>query len=528
MLLRFLIVCWFGLGVARAASAPFDVIVRGGRVVDGQGNPARFLDVAVRGGRIVEMGRISGSAGIEIDARGLTVAPGFIDIHTHAEEICELPLAENFLRMGVTTLVLGNCGSSVVDVAEFFHQVETNRVAVNVGTLIGHGTIRASAMGGSFMRPPTAPELAQMKLATEKAMNGGALGISTGLIYLPGTFARTEELVELASVVARWGGIYVSHMRDEGTEIFSALDEVFRIASEARVAAHVSHIKLSGQNMWGRADEVLGAIEKARLAGLDITQDQYLYTASSTGISQLIPGQAREGGAAKFLERIQDPARKREIVEEMKSRLKRRDQADFSYAVIASYAQDRELNGKTIPEAARLKRGSDTLDEQIELILEIQKEGGASGVFHGMSEDDLRAFLRHPNTMIASDSGMRRFGEGVPHPRGYGNCARLLAKYVRDEKVLRLEEAVRRVTSLPATTFRIKDRGVLRVGAWADLIVFDPETVQDRATFAQPHQYATGIEHALVNGVPVLRNGQSTGDRPGRVVRGNDEGPATR
>lgn len=495
----------------------FDLVIRHGRVTDGAGNPACYADVAVKDGRIAKIGRVADKAATELDATGLIVAPGFIDVHTHAEDIRDLPLADNFLRMGVTTIVLGNCGSSVTDIGELFQKLEASPVSINVATLVGHGTVRGKAMGGSFMRPPNTDELEQMKSLVERAMRDGALGLSSGLIYLPGTFAKTEELIELAKVASAHDGIYVSHMRDEGNQIDDALAELFRIAREARIRAEVSHIKLSGKNNWGRPAEILAAIEKARAEGLDITQDQYGYAASSTGISQLIPDWAREGG--KFRERMADPEQKSKIVDEMKSKLARGKREDFSYAVIAEYKKDRSLNGLDLVEATKKKRGADSLDDQLEMIFEIQTNGGASAVFRSISEDDLRIFLQHPNTMFASDSGMRRYQEGVPHPRGYGNNARVLARYVRELKLLRLEDAIRKMTSLPATTFRIADRGVIREGAWADLAIFDPAKVQDHATFEDPHHYATGFRWVLVNGVAVIKDDAHTQARPGKVVR---------
>lgn len=504
---------------ALAAAESCDLLIRGGRVVDGTGSPAYFADVAVEDGRILAIGKLNIQAAATIDAKGLIVAPGFIDVHTHAENIDDLPLAENFLRMGVTTLVLGNCGGSALNVAEFFKKLEATGISPNVATLIGHNTVRSHVMSGSFMRPPTDEELAKMRLLVEQAMKEGALGLSTGLIYLPGTFAKTEEIIALAKAASAGDGIYVSHMRDEGPEIFEALDELFRIAREAGLRAHVSHIKLSGKASWGRAAEIIAAIDEARVGGLDITQDQYSYTASSTGISQLIPETAREGGREKFLERLGDPEQKAKIVGEMKARLKRGKRGDYAYAVIADYEKDPSLNGKNVVEAAKLRRGSDSIDDQIELILEIQKNGGATGVFFGINEEDLQRFMQHPNTMFASDSGVRKFQEGVPHPRGYGNNARVLARYVRELKLLRVEEAVRRMTSLPATVFSLKDRGQLREGAWADIVVFAPVKVRDEATFNEPHHYATGFAAVLVNGVVVVKDDQHTGARPGKALR---------
>lgn len=494
----------------------FDLIIRDGRIVDGTGNPAFFADVAVNGGRIVALGRIRGEARKIIDARGLVVAPGFIDVHTHAENIEELPLAENFVRMGVTTLVLGNCGSSTTDVAKFFEKMNARKFSPNIATLVGHGTIRGRAMGGSFMRPPTEEELNKMKASVEQAMKDGAVGMSTGLIYLPGTFAKTEELIELAKVVARHDGIYATHMRSESHDILESLNEVFRIAREAGIRAEISHIKVSGKANWGQAEKVMLAIERAREEGLDITQDQYLYTASSTGLSQLIPEKYREGG--KFNENLEDPLLKVQLIAEMKENLTKSGRDDYAYAVVASYRKDPTLNGLNIVQAAKRKRGAETLDDQIETILEIQRNGGAAGIFHGIDELDLQYFSQHPNTMFASDSSVREYREGVPHPRGYGNNARVLARYVRDLKLLRLEDAVRRMTSLPATTFRLKNRGVLQEGAWADLVVFDPDKVQDNAAFSDAHHYASGFSWVLVNGVPVVQNDVHTQARPGIKV----------
>jgi N-acyl-D-amino-acid deacylase len=508
----------FLISLAPLASAEtYDLLIRGGRVVEGTGSPASFADLAVKDGRIAAIGKLAGEAKMTLDVQGFVVAPGFIDVHTHAEDIEDLPLAENFLRMGVTTLVLGNCGGSKLNVAEFFKKLESMRISPNVATLIGHNTVRSHAMGGAFNRPPTGEELTRMKELVEQGMKDGALGLSTGLIYLPGTFAKTDEIIELAKVASAYDGMYVSHMRDEGLDILESLNELFQIAREAHLRAHVSHIKLSGKPAWGRARRVIEAIEKARAEGLDITQDQYAYTASSTGISQLIPETARDGG--KFRERINDPAQKSQIVQEMKAKLKRGEREGYNYAIIANYAHDTSLNGKNVVEAAKLKRGSDSLDDQIELILEIESNGGASGVFFGIDEGDLRLFMQHPNTMFASDSGVRKFQEGVPHPRGYGNNARVLANYVRELKLLRLEEAIRRMTSLPATTFRIQDRGQVREGNWADLVVFNPATVKDNATFSDPHHDATGFAAVIVNGVVVVKDDTHTGARPGMIVR---------
>jgi len=497
----------------------YDLIIRNGRIIDGSGSPARLADLAIKDGKIVLIGTVEGSAKTTLDAQGKTVAPGFIDVHTHAENIRSQPKAENFVRMGVTSIVTGNCGNSTLNVGEFFRQLEKTPPSINVASLIGHNTVRSEAMGGSFNREPTPQEMEKMKSIVEQAMKDGAVGLSTGLIYLPGTFSKTEEIIELAKVAAAHNGLYASHMRSEGLAIRDALNELFRIAREAKIRAQVSHIKLSGNASWHQAEQILQLIEKARAEGLDIYQDQYVYTASSTGISTLIPSEAREGGRDKFLQLLQDPAEKAKLVQLMKENLKKNNREDFTYAVIASYGKDPSLNGKPIPAAAEIKRGSKSIDDQIELIFEIEASGGASGVFHGINEQDLQVFLKHPNTMFASDSGVRALNSGVPHPRGYGNNARVLARYVRELKLMSLEEAVRRMTSLPAQTFRIPERGQLKEGYWADIVLFDPDKVQDTSTFDQPHHYPAGIDYVLVNGEVVLEKKAPTGAAPGKPLR---------
>lgn len=504
---------WLGSAVA------FDLVIRNGRIADGTGNPMFHADVAVTNGRIAQVGRIPGRGTTEIDAAGKVVTPGFIDVHTHADDLAEMPTADNFVRMGVTTVIVGNCGSSTLDVEGFYRAVEATNLAVNVATLIGHNDVRRKAMGGSFDRPPSADEMLSMRAMVAKAMEHGAIGLSTGLIYLPGTFSRTEEIIELARVISRFDGIYTSHMRHEDTRIFTALDEVIRVAREAGVRAEVSHIKLAGPSAWGKATEVLALLDKVRAEGLDITQDQYAYTASSTTLSQLIPDFALEGGREQFAKRLAVPEQKAAMVAWMRENVRSKGRQDYAYAVIASCRSNPSLNGMTVAEAARKLRGGDSLDDQIETVLDIQKNGGATGVFHGMSEDDLRVFMRHPNTMVASDSGLRKYGEGVPHPRGYGNNARVLSRYVRDEGVLRLEDAIRKMTSLPASSFRLKNRGFVREGYWADVVVFDPAIIRDRSEYKDPHHYPDGINTVIVNGIVVVRGAEHTSAKAGLALR---------
>jgi len=518
-----LVSAWVGFALRGTPASPeprWDVLIAGGLLVDGSGSPPRRADVAVRDGRIAAVGSLSGEAELVVDASGRVVAPGFIDVHTHSESIADLPLAENFLRMGVTTVVTGNCGSSATDLEAFFEKLESVGTGPNVASLIGHNSLRRRAMGGNFTREPSETEEAEMHRLAEDAMRAGALGLSTGLIYNPGTFATTEEIVALARIAAAHGGIYVSHMRNENYRIFEAVEELLTIAREAAIPAQISHIKLSGPTAWGRSEELLALLDRVREEeGLRIAHDQYAYPASSTGLSQLIPAAAREGSAADFLARVADPEQKAEIARQMERMRAGIGREDYAYAVVARYRADPELAGLSIPEAAMLRRGSDSIEDQVELILEIHANGGGGAVYHTMDEADLRRFMAHPMTMVASDGGPRRFGADLPHPRSYGNNARVLARYVREEGLLSLEEAVRKMTSLPASFFQLEGRGEVRVGAIADLVVFDPETVSDPADFRDPHRYATGFDWVVVNGVAAIAEGELSGERPGRPVR---------
>ncbi len=509
----------FALLTIPALAADFNLLITNAQIADGSGGALIQGSIAVKGGRIVAVGQVEGSADAVIDAGRNVASPGFIDVHTHSEDICRIPAAENFLRMGVTTIITGNCGHSRTDVAKFFQEIEESKVALNVATLIGHGSVREQGMGGTFIRAPNAEQLVTMEGLVDQAMKDGAVGLSTGLIYVPGSFAKTDELIAMAKVAAAHDGIYVSHMRYETVRIFEALDEIILIAKTAKIRAEVSHIKLSGPSAWGKANEVVAVLDQARADGLKITHDQYGYTASSTGLRQTLPDAALEGEHEDFVARIADPKQKAEIIAKMAEMRTRQGRKDYSYAVIARCKADPTLNGKTIPEAAKMRRGANTLEDQIETIIEIETQGGASAIFHGMNEDDLQTFLKHPLTMIASDGGPRRLGEDVPHPRSYGNNARVLGRYVRELKLLTLPEAIRRMTSLPAETFRIKDRGVIKAGAHADIVIFDPAKVTDPSTFNDPHHYAEGFTHVIVNGGVTINDGKLTEVRSGGPLR---------
>jgi N-acyl-D-amino-acid deacylase len=500
-------------------AADYDLLITNARILDGSGDPETKGSVAVKDGRIVAIGEVTGTAERSVDAQGQFLAPGFVDVHTHSEDICQIPAAENFLRMGVTTIITGNCGSSRTDISRFFQEMEATKLSLNVATFIGHGSVRREAMGGVSMRAPSEAQLRSMKQIIDEAMKDGAVGLSTGLIYVPGSFAKTPELIACAKTAGEHGGVYVSHMRYETVRIPEAIEELITIAREAKVKAQVSHIKLSGPSAWGQATSILQSLDKARAEGLDIAHDQYAYTASSTGLRQLIPDKALEGSQSEINARLTDSKQKAETIEEMKAMLKRQGRVDYRHAVIARYAHDPSLNGLSIPQAAKLKRGTDSFEDQVELVLEIERNRGASAIFHGMSDDDVKVFMKHPLTMIASDGGPRNLGADVPHPRSYGNNARVLGKFVRDESVLTLPEAIRRMTSLPAERFSLGQRGRIKAGHIADLVLFDLAKVKDPSTFGDPHHYAEGFSHVWVKGIAVIHEGRLTAARPGGPLR---------
>jgi N-acyl-D-amino-acid deacylase len=506
-------------GVVGAPPA-YDLVIKNARVVDGTGNPWFRADVAVREGRIARIGRIADDEARKVvDARNQIVAPGFIDVHTHVENIYNLPAAENFVRMGVTSVVTGNCGSSATDIGAFLGRIKEQPLAVNLATLIAHGDVRRKVLGLEA-RAPTPEELQKMEAIVEQGMRDGALGLSTGLIYVPGTYAKTDEVTALARVAARHGGVYATHMRNEGEHVLEAIRESIAIGESAGLPVEISHFKISNKKLWGQTAATIGLVREARGRGLQVTVDQYAYTASSTSLDSRLPSWVLEGGRNAGKTRLADKPTRERIVREMKDALKRSGFKDFSFAVVAGYEPNPAFNGKSIAEIAKSTRGKTDVTNQIEQILEMYAAGGAGMVYHGMSEPDVQNIMREPFTIIASDSGVRRYGEGAPHPRGYGNNARVLARYVRELHLLTLEDAIRKMTSLPAQTFRLADRGLLREGFAADIVIFDEAVISDRATYAAPHQYPSGISYVFVNGQEVFAEGQMTQARPGAALAG--------
>jgi len=500
----------------------YDLVIVNARIIDGTGNPWFRGSIAVKDGRIVKIGRIDSAIAAKqtIDANNQILAPGFIDVHAHVENIFENPAAENFVRMGVTSLVTGNCGGSTTDVKEFLGKIGQTPLAVNLGTLIAHGSVRARVMGLDD-RAPTADEQTKMNGMVEQSMKAGALGLSTGLIYVPGTFAKTEEVVQLAKVSAKYGGVYASHIRDEGTDVVKSIEEAINIGEQANLPVEISHFKISSKKLWGMSATTIGLVKAARARGLTVTVDQYAYTASSTSLDVRLPNWAVAGGREEGRKRLANPETRVKIIQEMKKDLKEKDFKDYSFAYVANYRPNPEFNGKNIAEITKITKGKNKLDQQIEQILEMYAAGGAGMVYRVMSEPDVQNIMRQPFTMIASDSGVREFGAGFPHPRGYGNNARVLGNYVRELKIISLEDAIRKMTSLPAQTFNLRNRGLIREGFAADLVIFDETKIKDQATFENPHQYAEGFQAVIVNGEIVFDGKATTGKKPGQALVGN-------
>jgi N-acyl-D-amino-acid deacylase len=504
-----------------AAQQTCDILIKNGKIIDGTGNGWYYADIAVKDGKIISIQKnIILPASKIIDATDLVVAPGFIDVHTHIEsDEPKTPTAGNFIFDGVTTLITGNCGSSNTDIGRYLRWIDSLKLSVNVATLIGHNDVRKAVMGRAN-RDANEAELLQMEMLTEKAMKEGAVGLSTGLIYIPGTYAKTPEIVRLAKATSKYNGVYASHIRDEGDSVTQAIDEALNVGREANIPVEISHFKLSGQQNWGRSSQTLPMIIEARKNGLDVTIDQYPYTASSTSLSTLLPDEVQADGQDSVVARLARPEIQAQVTAHIIRKLKNRKLKHLSYAVVANFKADTTLNGKSIEAINLLKGRKHKVKDEAATVMEMMIQGGAGMVFHGMAEPDVRSILQYPFNMFASDAGIREFGRGVPHPRGYGTNARVLGKYVREEKIISLEEAVRRMTSLPAQKFHLKNIGLLREGMNADMVIFNEAEVTDKATFEAPHQYSVGFKFVLVNGQLVVDNGVHTGIRSGRALYG--------
>ncbi len=516
--LLFFLTLAVGLQIANAQTA--DCIIRNGKLIDGTGNQWQYKDVAIQGNKIVAVGNLKDwKSAKEIDAKGLIVAPGFIDVHGHLEGgETRNPLASNFLYDGVTTVVTGNCGGSAENLNTYFNSLDSIGMSINIASLIGHNTIRKQVMG-TANRHATEAELLQMEKIAAQAMKEGAVGMSTGLIYIPGTYAPTEEVVRLAKVVAANGGVYASHIRNEENQVVDAVNEAIHIGRVANIPVEISHFKISGQNNWGRSKETIPLVVNARKEGIDVTIDQYPYTASSTQLSVLLPDWVLSDGQDSIFARLKNPLIRKKVANEIIGILKERGIKHFTYAVVANYKADSNYNGKDI-EAINLLRGNKhTALAEAETIIQMMEQGGAQMIYHGMNETDVKAIMQYPFNMFASDAGIAMKGFGKPHPRAYGTNSRVLGRYVRELGVLSLEEAIRRMTSLPASKFNIKNRGIIKEGFIADIVVFDEHEVSDMASFTDSHQYAKGFKYIWVNGALSMDQGIQIPIRKGVAIR---------
>jgi N-acyl-D-amino-acid deacylase len=533
--------------------ADFDVIIRGGTVYDGTGAEPRQVDVAIRGDRIAGIGpAVAGAkAKTVVDAKGLAVAPGFINMLSWStESLIQDGRSQSELRQGVTTEIMGE-GESMgpvndrvrehilreqVDIkydikwntlAEYLQYLEKHGISCNVASFIGATTIREYVIGFED-KPPTPEQLDQMRDLVRKEMEAGALGIGTSLIYPPAFYAKTDELIELCKVAASYQGKYISHMRSEGSRLLEALDELIRISREAKIPAEVYHIKASGRENWGKEDQLLERIEAAQKEGLKITADMYTYTAAGTGLDACLPPWSEDGGYPALFKRLRDPATREKIKAEVQKPTNSwenlyLDAGGPEHILLVAFKSEKlkPLTGKTLAEVARM-RGKDSIDTAMDLIAEDESRIGT--IYFLMSEDNVKKEVAKPWISFGSDEASQApeppFTKSNPHPRAYGNFARLLGKYVRDEKVLPMTEAIRRLSGLPASNLGLDHRGFLKEGMFADVVVFDPATIADRATFDKPHQYAVGMKYVFVNGVQVIKDGEHTGAKPGRALWG--------
>ncbi len=530
----------------------FDMVIKGGRVLDGTGSPWFQRDIGISNGKIKSLGYIPAEGSNVIDAKGLIVAPGFIDLHDHADHaIMAFPDATNYLMQGVTTSVAGNCGLSMAPVnpnylellkaylspflkkgfnygwdwqsiGEFYQKVESHGTAMNLAPLVGHGTLRLAVMGFDSSTPTT-EQMQQMKNLLKQALEDGAFGMSSGLIYPPGSYSSTEELIELAGVLSNYGAIYTSHIRNEGDSLIEAVDEAIRIASENNIPLEISHHKTAGMTNYGKVHGALKIMAQARQNGVEVNCDVYPYIAGSTTITSALPNWVLEGGIAQMLERLRDSKTRKalesEISEDRMTNTNRIKSSDWKGIFVADCPLHHKYEGKSLEQIFK-EKGSFNSPYQAFFDWLLETEADATVVLFSMCEEDMRTVLANPLSAVISDGWVTSpDAGGKPHPRAYGTFPRVLGKYVREEKLLSLEQAVRKMTSLPAGKIGLQDRGIIREGSWADLAIFDAGTIIDKATFAEPHQYAEGIKYVLVNGQLVIDNGNSTGVRPGKILR---------
>jgi len=518
-------VCLVMLLMASTATAQnprYDLLITGGTVIDGTGAPAYRADIAITGGRIAALSRTpidASQARRRINATGLIVSPGFIDLHAHLDPILTMPDAESHVRQGVTLALGGPDGGGASPMAPYLASVEQQKLGLNVAFLTGHNTIRRSVMG-TANRAPTAAELQRMRTMVAQAMGQGAFGLSTGLRYIPGFYSNVDEVVALSQVAADSGGIYTSHLREEAVGLLSGVAEALEIGRRAHIPVVLTHHKVVGQKMWGKSTVTLAMVDSARRAGTDVMIDQYPYTASHTGLDILMPPWSLAGGDSALRRRLEDPVLNDSIEQGViDNLLNDRGGGDLKRVQFSRVSWDSTLNGKTLYDLVVRLNIEPTIANAAPVVIDAVIRGGAGTIFHVLDEEDVKRIMAHPQTMIASDGRLNRLGDAVPHPRAYGTFPRVLGKYVREDKVLTLEQAVRKMTGMPAARLGLTDRGCLREGCAADVTIFSAEQVKDVGSYADPHHYPEGIPWVIVNGVPVVDSGTFTAARPGKVLR---------
>jgi N-acyl-D-amino-acid deacylase len=508
---------------------PLDVILSGGTVYNGADEAPVVADVGIIGDRIYAVGDLGGrTAKLTLDVSGLAVSPGFVDIHSHAvrddpeDGIFRWPDSENLIRQGVTTVVGGPDGSSPLPIEDTLRRLEENPVAVNFATFVGHGSVRGLVVGPDD-REATDAEMQQMRETVANAMEEGAFGLSSGLIYAPGSFAPTEEVVELAKVAAGYGGIYISHMRQEGLDILKSIEETIHIGEAGGLPTQITHHKIVGAPMWGASEDTLAMVDAALARGVDVSIDQYPYTASSTSLTILFPRWSLDGDRETRLRRLRNPDDRVRIKAAVANNIKvDRGGNDPANVALSSCRHDNSLNGFNLSQVLQKQERQVTIENAADLLIELVEAGNCSAVFHAMNEQDVEKIMQHPVTMVASDGGVEAPSERVPHPRNYGTFARVLGHYVRERGTLPLHTAIYKMARLPADRIGLSDRGRIEEGAIADIAVFNPDAVIDHATFENPHQYAEGLHHVFVAGEAALLDGSMSGALPGRVLRSAD------
>jgi len=500
----------------------FEIVIKGGLVNTGEGAPSVNTDIGINADTISYIGDINvKNADKVIEANGLVVAPGFIDMHTHLDPIFKYPDAKSHVTQGVTLALGGPDGGDFWPFGTYLDSLSKQPLGMNVAFLVGHNEIRNQVMKMDN-REPTAEELDKMKSMVEQAMKEGAFGISTGLKYLPGAFSKVDEVIELSKSASKYGGIYTSHLREEGLGLIEGVAEAIKIGEDAKIPIILTHHKVVGQPMWGSSVKTLAMVDSARAKGIDVMIDQYPYTASYTGISVLIPSWSRAGGQNKFIERTNDKKLKDSILKGIEfNLLNDRGGGDLERVQLASTPWDKTLTGKTLKYWAESEGMEPTIKNGAILVLKAQINGGGSAIYHIIDENDLQRILKYPFTMIGSDGRLSAPGSSWPHPRAYGSFPRVLGHYVRELKVIDLPTAIKKMTSMSADRLHLPKRGRLKVGNYADITIFNPKTIIDKATFLEPHQYSEGIEYVLVNGVITIDKGLFTENRGGKVLYGS-------